>query len=308
MKLTKRKLRCLIRWKEAGMSSSDVAWYLKISKRRVNQVWRMYKESGEIPEIGRNIGRPRRELTEDEKRIILEAKSIYKLGARRLEPIIERDYGIHIPHNKIHEFLLAEGLAKEEPNKKKRRRWIRYEWKYSLSAAHMDWHDGIDNKKVCIIQDDASRKILVGDEFDHGYESNSIALFKRLVNEYWHICPLGVLIIDHGSQFGAHRMDENGQWESEFKTTVEGYNTKVVCASVNHPQTNGKVERIFYTYDKYRSEFNSFLEFVDWYNCIRPHESLGTKYCPLETPENAFWRKLPPDAILGLLFKNNWRW
>jgi len=92
-------------------------------------------DSGEIPVISENIGRPRREITERERRIVLEAKKKYKLGARRLEPIIERDYGIHIPHNRIHGILLELGLAEENPRKKKRRKWIRYERRYSLSAA-----------------------------------------------------------------------------------------------------------------------------------------------------------------------------
>ena len=80
------------------MSSKKIAMALKISKRRVNQVWRMYMQNGEIPIIGENIGRPRKEITEEEREIVLEAKNKYKLGARRLEPIIERDFGMHIPH------------------------------------------------------------------------------------------------------------------------------------------------------------------------------------------------------------------
>ena len=135
MKLTRRKIRWLIKRKKEGMSSKSIARALKISKRRVNQVWRMYMQDGEIPIIGEGIGRPRRKVTEEERRIVLEAKKKYKLGARRLEPIIERDYGIHIPHNRIHRILLELGLAEENPRKKKRRRWIRYERRYSLSAA-----------------------------------------------------------------------------------------------------------------------------------------------------------------------------
>ncbi|HEB37044.1 MAG TPA: hypothetical protein ENI14_00060 [Thermoplasmatales archaeon] len=88
MKLTRRKIRWLIKRKKEGMSSRKIAKALKISKRRVNQVWRMYMQDGEIPIIGENIGRPKREITEEERRIILEAKKKYKLGARRLEPIM----------------------------------------------------------------------------------------------------------------------------------------------------------------------------------------------------------------------------
>ena len=37
-------------------------------------------QDGEIPVIGEGIGRPKREITERERRIVLEAKKKYKLG------------------------------------------------------------------------------------------------------------------------------------------------------------------------------------------------------------------------------------
>ncbi len=304
MKLTRRRIRWLIKRKKEGMSSKSIARALKISKRRVNQVWRMYMDSGEIPVIGENIGRPKREITERERRIVLEAKKKYKLGARRLEPIIERDYGMHIPHNRIHRILLELGLAEENPKKKKRRRWIRYEREHSLSAAHMDWHENNMGVKVCVIEDDASRKILAGGEFKHSYERNSIQVFEELVERYWDkIGMLKELIIDNGSSFGAHRIDEKGDWDSEFKRAVEGYGTKIIRIRRNHPQSNGKIEKWYDTYEKVRKDFNSFQDFIDWYNTVRPHESLGWKYNHLETPEEAFWRKLPEGYLLGMCDK-----
>ena len=69
----------------------------------------------------RKRGRKVKELSEKEKKIISEVKMKYKLGARRLEKVIKQVYGVHIPHNRIHKYLLEEGLAKEEPRKK--RRW-----------------------------------------------------------------------------------------------------------------------------------------------------------------------------------------
>ncbi len=300
MKLTKKKLRYLIRWKKRGKTSREIAMELKISKRRVNQIWKEYMETGEIPEIGKNLGRPKKEITEKEREIVLEAKKKYKLGARRLEPIIERDCSIHIPHNRIHRILLELGLAEENPRKKKRRKWIRYERKHSLSAAHMDWHDGSNGKKVCVIEDDASRMILAGAEFEHEYERNSIAVFEELMDEYGKIRMLGELIIDNGSQFGAHRTDEKGEWNSEFKRIVESYGTNIIRTRVNHPQTNGKLEKWNHTYEIARSDFDSFEEFIAWYNNVRPHESLGWKYNNLETPEEAFRRKLPEECKLGI--------
>jgi len=46
----------------------------------------------------------------------------------------------------------------------------------------------------------------------------------------------------------------------------------------------------------HRYRFNSFQEFVDWYN-NRPHGSLD-----FQTPEKSFWSKAE-DIILGRFFK-----
>jgi hypothetical protein len=56
--------------------------------------------------------------------------------------------------------------AQEDENKQKRRKWVRYERKHSLSAGHIDWHEWDGTSiKVCVILDDASRMMLAGGEF-----------------------------------------------------------------------------------------------------------------------------------------------
>ena len=126
--------------------------------------------------------------------------------------------------------------------------------KSQLESVQIDWHNGQDGKKVRAILDDASRNILVGDEFEHEYEEYSIELFKKLVREYWGIRRVRELIIDNGSQFGAHRRDERGDWNSEFKRVVESFGVKIIITGVNHRQTNGKLEKWNDTYDKTRGK------------------------------------------------------
>jgi len=48
--------------------------------------------------------------------------------------------------------------------------------------------------------------------------------------------------------------------------------------------------------------FETLDEFVEWYNHKRPHMSLNLD--ELETPYQAFLRKLPPERVLGYA----WRW
>ena len=107
----------------------------------------------------------------EEAEIVREANQRYRFGARMLERIIRKVYKVRISHNRIHIHLPASDLANKEPNKQKRRKWVRHEREHSMSAGHIDWHEvertGI---KVYVIEDDASRKILaVGRVFEDRY-------------------------------------------------------------------------------------------------------------------------------------------
>jgi transposase InsO family protein len=148
------------------------------------------------------------------------------------------------------------------------------------------------------MEDDASRYLLECGKFDAKTEDNNIAPFQKMVQDYREIYPIGELIIDRGSEYGAHRTDEKGDWNSEFKNIVEEASTKTIRIRVNHPQSNGKVEKAFHPYIKYRNEFHTVEDYIYRYNNTRPHESLGTKRSPLETPKEASWRKLPTECLL----------
>jgi transposase InsO family protein len=158
---------------------------------------------------------------------------------------------------------------------------------HSLSARHIDWHE-VDGTgiKVCVILDDASRMVLAGGEFSVINTENSKLVIDQLVERYWCLCPMRELILDHGSEFGAHRIHDDGR-----------YGIRPILARVKHPQTNGTLERFFGEYKKHRAVFNSFDEFISWYN-NRPHGSLNIQ-C-LETPEMAFRRKMPPEAYFAI--------
>jgi len=69
-------------------------------------------------------------------------------------------------------------FSQENKNKKKRRKdWIRYERKHSLTAIHLDWHTSkIDKKEVSAALDDSSRYVMAGDEFDAATGENSIGI------------------------------------------------------------------------------------------------------------------------------------
>jgi hypothetical protein len=90
-------------------------------------------------------------------RVCLEVRSIKGIMIVKIH--VRRSYNIHIPHNRINMYMLSEGISRDEERKKKRRKWVRYERKHSMSAGHIDWHeDSKDGIKVCAILDDSSRR------------------------------------------------------------------------------------------------------------------------------------------------------
>ncbi len=301
MKLNSKKVRYIIRHAKRGKSSSELAIEMKVSKRRVNQILQENQRTGKEPIIGKNVGRPCKPLCPEEEKVIKEAYKEYRFGARMLELIVRKRWHVLISHNRIHKYLLMLNYAKENVNKKKRRRWIRYERKHSLSAGHIDWHEkGPDGTYVCAIEDDSSRKILAGGEFNACNTENSMAVVNQVVEEYWHIRHMREIIMDRGAEFGAHQTNEKGDWDGKFKRFLETLGIKPIRIKRQHPQSNGKIEKWFDCYKNHRHAFDSFDDFKEWYN-NRPHGSLDFEH--LETPEQAFWKRLPSGTILGMAFR-----
>jgi hypothetical protein len=88
--------------------------------------------------------------------------------------------------------------------------------------------------KSVLFFDDSLRMIIAGREYVHCNTQNTIEVMDELVREYWDICPLRGLILDHGSEFGAHRINKDGSWNSEFKRHVETLGIKLTDTCDSH--------------------------------------------------------------------------
>jgi len=298
-KLNQKKISEIIRTMDNGERSKSIAEVYKIGQRRAQQLYKQYKDTGEIP-ILQKCGRKERELTKNEKNIILEAYDEYKVNALALEKIINRHYGTHIPHNQIHKVLKSNNKVKEEPNKQKQRKWVRYERKHSLSLVHVDWHEHGD-KQVIAYLDDASRWILAAEEFDNANVPNGVNVLDKAVKKVEVYGPIRALLSDNGSEFSSHWKHKKEGSEGEFHKHLKKYGIKHITTSVNHPQTNGKLEKWFDLYEKKRDEFGTLNEFISWYNNKRPHMSLD--FNNAETPSEAFTRKIRSEDIFHATIK-----
>jgi len=305
VRLKQRKLRRAFREKEKGAKNKELAELVGVKVRRFQQLWAEYQKTGILPKLNPNR-RPKKELDEDEMELIRTAvRESNMRGANALRLYLKKYYRVNIGHNKIHAFLISEGIAKEDPKKKKQRKYCRYEREHSFSLVHLDWHesDAIPGKQVCVVEDDASRLILVGDEFDNALEENNLRLMKEAVDgaESEYGATIREVNTDRGCQFYANCNDARGhRGEAEFEGLLRDLGIKHILSRRNHPQTNGKEERWFRTYEENRLKFASFEAFVKWYN-DRIH--LGLSRREGITPNEAVISRLQPECLLGLFYK-----
>ncbi|MCG2825377.1 MAG: hypothetical protein L6265_02150, partial [Thermoplasmatales archaeon] len=279
------------------ISTKDAADIYKVSQRRVQQLAKKYSESGEIPKLNWNR-RPRTYLTEEQKQAIDRAWKETRLGSKLLYFELKEKRGTPVPKNKLIKYLKENGRSIPNPNKQKIRKRCRYERKHTCSLIHGDFHRRTENDPHAIAWlDDASRKIIAGDEFKDATAENAINTFKEAQK---HIEEYNISIrevnTDRGSQFYCNK----GEGQSQFEKYLDTQRIVFIPSRRNNPQTNGKLERFWYEYDKHRFRFNSFQEFVNWYN-NRIHGALWLEYG--ENPNEAFTRKLPMESILGLFMK-----
>jgi len=84
VRLTNKKIRWIIRRKTEGEKTNEqIAAAMKITPRRVQQLYQKYKATGAVPKLNKNR-RPRTHLTEEQRQIIDGAHREVYLGARLL--------------------------------------------------------------------------------------------------------------------------------------------------------------------------------------------------------------------------------
>jgi len=263
----------------------SVYWIAKIqgvTPQWVRRIYKMYHETGQYP-YPKKPGRKPKPITIEERGIVLQTRKEHPVvGAVTIEKILD-EKGVHMPHNRIHKILKQEGLAIDEPKKQKRRKWIRYERRYSNILWHADWFENKD-EQIIIFEDDASRFITGFGVFGNATSKNAVLVFEQAISNYG--APKQ-LMTDHGIQFTSiPRESCPDPRPNVFQEILSKYFVKHIKARVKHPQSNGKVEKAIHTIQVLRNHFPSWEETIGYYNFKRPHSSLENG-C-LRTPYQAF--------------------
>jgi len=180
--------------------------------------------------------------------------------------------------------------------KRKQRKWVRFERKHSMELWQGDWKM-LREKWIIAFMDDTSRFITCYGIFDSATTENTIKVLREGLSEY------GIpdeILTDPGTQFVAAKSREKAK--HKFKDFLAENRVRHILARINHPQTNGKIERFFGLMEQKLHLFDSVDEFVSWYNYVKLHMSLN--FDELETPYQALLRKLPAERV----FEFSGRW
>jgi putative transposase len=292
-KLDENKIRYIINAREKGESAGNIALHLSISRRRVEQLSALYKTTGRMPSLGKG-GRKSVPITDEERRVVLAAYNRYMVNAVYLKRMIEDDYGVHINHNRIHQVLKMSGFVSPSRKRWIRRKWVRYEREFSNSLWHVDWHEIKDprwkGQWLIAYEDDASRFISGYGVYPTLTSQCSVDVLDRAIRE--HGRPKSMLS-DHGSTFYAVEAREREKGLTEFEKYLLRNHIRQILGRVNHPQTNGKIEKWFDVFEKKIKFFPSIDDCVNWYNTIKPHGALD-----LKTPIKAYYEKMPQLDVL----------
>jgi len=285
-KLTQQKIRWIIKEVDnAERTTYRIAKTMNITPQWTRELHRQYHATSQYP-YPKKSGRKPRSITEEEKKTVLEIRKQHPLNAVTLEKILN-EQGTHIGRNRIHQILKEEGLVKDEPHKQRRRKWVRYERRYSNSLWHADWFEET-HEQIILFEDDASRFITGYGVFTNANTENSNRVLYQAITSYGRPKQM---MTDHGTQFTSLLRETcSDPQQNKFQQLLEYYGILHIKARVKHPQSNGKVERVGQTIEQLRKHFPSWEETVYYYNFERPHSSLENGH--LRTPYQAFQDKM----------------
>ena len=286
------KQRVIVEAVLSGKSQGEVARLYGISQPRVSQLvaaWRAGGWDALEPKSTRPGSNPRQtppQLVEEivalRRRLVADGCDA---GPVTIAALLARTHA-HVPATStIAAILTRAGLVTPAPRKRPKRAWLRFEadlpnecWQADFT--HVTLADGSD-AEVLLWVDDHSRFLISATAHARVTGPIVVAAFRNACSV--HGTPQSTLT-DNGFVFTTrHRGGPNG-----FEVLLANLGVAQKNGTPNHPQTQGKVERLNATLKKWldaRAPATSLTElqelldqFADHYNHRRKHRSLKRRY------------------------------
>ena len=240
IRLEKKQIDYVIRECKKGRKTSHIAEEMKVSQRRVQQLWREFRDTGK-PHIPQSSGRGTVLPSKEQVDTVLNACRVKPAGVARTAKYV-RNMGILISYNLVYKIMKEHGMVTPSAAKSRRRKWIRYERKYSNAMWHVDWHIMKDqrfhNYNLITYLGDASRCVVSAAVFKEATSENTVMVLRRAIEEFG--APAAILS-DNGSCFvGVRRKMSTQSWTpTMFESELLDHGIELINARPYHPQTNG---------------------------------------------------------------------
>lgn len=227
-------------------------------------------------------------------------------GARKLVVILKRDYGIELPSRTADHILRRRGLT---ASRSKPAEMVRFEREECGALLQMDFK-GLPKSvpySLLSVLDDHGRFCFAFEPVPDKTAASVKAVLWDLFGE--HGLPDSMLM-DNGDCWGS----ANSRFPTSFDVWLVLLGIRPIHGKPFHPQTQGKVERFHKTAkreigDRLVQDSSELIrpickEFVDRYNWVRPHDSLGgltpgSTYQPFgrKRPESLPEHEIPAGVI-----------
>ena len=125
VKLNNKKLKYIINQKKKGVSSAELAAIYRVSTRYINKIHYNYINCNKTELY--KAGRKEKVIDEGIEELIIRIRDNYQLsGPLAIENYI-KESGIKVSYNIMYKVLLKYGMVDENHNKKKQRKYVKYE-------------------------------------------------------------------------------------------------------------------------------------------------------------------------------------
>jgi putative transposase len=256
------------RWNKA-----KIARTFGVSRQTVYDIIARYEETGVYGLEDHRPGRRRETTNSQFYDLVVEKRRESGWGSKRLEKYF-KSLGFHVGHNKINRILQTAGLLSNRKGKKMKPKYVRYEAENINDQWHMDWSiDPLTKLHLLAIIDDKSRYAVYYGLFASASAENTVFGYLAAIEAHG---PPKEMVTDNGSHF---KNIHSGQVNKLVSAVEKKYGIKHIFIRAGHPQSNGKIERLFGTYQyefprMQHPRVHDCLSFFKYYNEERIHQSL----------------------------------
>ncbi len=302
--LTQKQIKYAIDQYQKLKRTADIAVELGVTQRRIQQILAEFRKTGKHHVQGKP-GRGHILPTAAETQAVLEAHKQEPVGVIRTVQNIQANH--NISYRRIYKIMKSHGLVTASEKKSKKRKYVRFERKYSNAMRHVDWHEMKDPRfagmNLVTYIDDSSRCIMAARLFTHATSENAILTLSDAIKQFK--VPATILS-DNGSCFvgasGRRKSVPKSWMPTAFEAELLDRGIELINSRPYHPQTNGKLERFHRSIEEELWHYESLSEYIQYYNERRLHFSLDMKN--RQTPLRAFSDREATEEIR----KNNPRW